>query len=266
MAEQKMERSSNFPGLTWFDAYALSKEAVYLGNTCSREAIAKKLKVSHKTNSFRANISTAKQFSLINVDGETITPTPLAKELVMNDESENRQLKIQSFRSPRIYGELCDMYQSKALPSIEKLALVFMNKGVTTKSSTWAAQMFLESAQGLGFIRNGILDLDMQSVENNSESDVANQGRDEEKADDPKSTKEIYAQKNVDITGNYHKLEIPTEKPGVEATLLLPHNLSGDDIEFIEEMVGVLLKRYKKRILNSAYVSNTTGSRDIDIE
>jgi len=164
--EKKRQKSREYPGISLEKAIEFVKtlKGYPMNKPLSYAAAATEFKVSPNTRSFKYALSAARQFGLINTNGETITFLDAAKKLVFpgDDMAAIKKLKMDCFTAPRLYGELLDSYRGKPLPVVKTLENVLVTGyGIAPNAANIAAQAFIDTANEVGAIKGGILDLEI---------------------------------------------------------------------------------------------------------
>ena len=131
------ERSSLYPMFSIKEIVDFINEIVKIGGKrVSINTIASVLGFSVKTNSFRAKISTAKQFGLIRGSNGAVELTELAKRIVYPvNELDTRRAIVESFLSAPLYRKIVERYENQALPSQDKLSNILLLEYNLTKSA-----------------------------------------------------------------------------------------------------------------------------------
>lgn len=124
------------------------------------------------TNSFKAKISSSKQYGFIENIKSVIQLTERGRFLIYPTSNDvERNILLECFQSPPLYVILIQSYLGKALPAVDKLAneLIKPLYGITTTAKDLAAECFKKNAEYVGALQNGILtfDIDFGSDEKN---------------------------------------------------------------------------------------------------
>jgi hypothetical protein len=266
MSRSNFEKSTEYPQRNLEDSIDFSNRVAKLGKKAAVGILSNEYKVVPTAKSFSGRLSSARQFGLIEVKGGVVHLTSLGDQLYMSEGKDVQELKISAFRSPKLFQKLILKYENKPLPTCEKLAYVLLDYGVTQKASKIAAEAFISTAEQLGLVNNGILDLNSELKEVNENAGLAETPENSKIYEPINDFDETLQPKRFEATDNYHKLEIPTENPGIAAQLLIPHNLTSDDIDFIEEMIKLTLKRYKKSIVSSSNIVKVEKSDNVETD
>lgn len=157
------ERSPLYPVFSINETLNFVQEIVKIGGKkVSVETVATVIGMSIKTNSFKSKISTAKQFGLIRGSGGAVELTDLAKRIVyaVSDYDKQKTL-VECFLSAPLYRKIAERYENQAVPPVDKLGnILLLEYGVTKSAKDTAAGKFIESAEQIGILKNGIIFLD----------------------------------------------------------------------------------------------------------
>jgi len=141
----------------------------------SYDTAAQALHIKPTTKSFTYTISASKQFGLITTStGRTLSLTERAIRLVRPTEDEGTllKLKIECFSLPKLYSNLLNEYSGKSIPPIERLENILVTSfGIAPNAANSAAMTFIESANEVCVIQNGILGLDVEIPTNTDAMD-----------------------------------------------------------------------------------------------
>lgn len=143
-----------FPYTNLDEAVQLA-EAIYNnhGSSCDLAQLAALLDSTVKSSKFRARISAAKMFGLIEQHSKTATLTELGAATV--DPQRRDDAKAAAFLEVPLYRQLHDKYEGRMLPPDAGLEAEMHNLGVTPKSVPKARQSFQKSASFAGFFAAG---------------------------------------------------------------------------------------------------------------
>ena len=236
------ERSPLYPIFSINDTIDFVKEIVKIGGKkVSVETVASVIGMSVKTNSFKSKISTAKQFGLIRGAGGAIELTDLAKKLIYAvDDHETQHLLIEAFLTAPLYRKVAERYENQALPSADKLSnILLLEYGVTKTAKDIAAAKFVESAEQLGVLKNGIIYLE-------PEEDVPSAQVAPELHADDVPTKVDHQNKQQDYVAPEESgfcFTIPTLS-GASAKITIPQNVTSKDLDFITLYIQNMLPAF----------------------
>jgi hypothetical protein len=126
------------------------------GGTCDRAQLALLLKYSGvKNGGFLSRVSSAKMFGLIEENGDKLTLTERAKQIlspVMPDDAE--KAKVEAFLSVNFFSQLYERFNGQALPNEVGLKNLFENTyKVVPDRVIPALRVFMDSADSAGFFR-----------------------------------------------------------------------------------------------------------------
>lgn len=255
-------KSKDYPGAIWSEIVMFVEKAYGLGKQVSYEVLSNEYGLSSiATKSFRAKISTARQFGLIKTTGETITTTEDARTLLTStNESEIHRIKVKSFSSPVLYRKLIDRFEGKALPSQASLENILMHEhDITASAKATAAKCFLQTIAELDFNKAGILNLQREQLAEQTENE---ENELESSTSSPSEKTAITAPTMPSLQDRLpstHELRIPTFTPGKELRIIIPSDLSADDVEFakmyvdnhLAQILGKYLDKYVERMDDS---------------
>lgn len=242
--DNKRERSALYPMCTVDDCFEIIELIDKLGGKVySNSSIAQALGMSEKTNSFRARISTLRQYGLISGNQGTVKLTSIANDyLYPTQDEQKRDAKLQAFLGVPLYKKLVEKYENQALPSMDKLANILLGKefGLTKATKDSAVENFMKSLEQLELITNGVLvinppkkEIDIMPVKDEA---------------DQNSTMSEFSQLGKETVDKYYNFEIPT-LCGKAAVIKIPQDVTGKDLDFIqlyiENMLPVFLQNLR---------------------
>lgn len=194
--------------------------------------------MSVKTNSFKSKISTAKQFGLIRGSGGAVELTDLAKKIVYSvNDGETQKALIECFLSAPLYRKIAERYENQAVPPVDKLAnILLLEYCITKNAKDTAVGKFIESAEQIGILKNGIIlldaDEDFEPVPAHIEVDTLD-------SDAP-------IQKSNTITQQEksgYRFTIPTLS-GSMAHIVIPQDVTAKDLDFITLYIQNMLPAF----------------------
>lgn len=235
------ERSALYPSYTINESIELVSVVNKIGGKLvALSRIADELKVSVSTNSFKAKISTCRQFGLLKiVSSSTMQLTDLAKKIVFPTSDHDKATAItQAFMSAPLYQKLCQRFENQALPSKERLSNILLQEyGITKAAKDVAAEEFLLSAEQVGILRNGVLLLEEESdCETTNETQVSKIPETESNEQQSNARND---QTRTSISNGF-RFEIPTLS-GAVAQFIIPHEATIKDLNFIETYIKTMM-------------------------
>lgn len=243
-AKKTRAKSKEYPADTLEQAIAfVTKFKDYpIGKAIAYDAVAKELKVSTTTKSFRYMISSARQYGLISrAAGNTISLLEPANRLIRPTESEKKLqvLKTDCFSAPKIYRELISQYNGQSLPTASTLENVLINfHGILPNVAGKAAQTFLKNANELGVVVNGVLDTNSVQDAKVEESDNSQNLQQESNViDNPHIQELTLAEGEFDAP-----LTVPLGEHR-KAVLYMPMNTEKEDAEYVRSMIDLMFKK-----------------------
>lgn len=243
----KLEEAISF--VTKFKDYPTGKPIGYA-------VAAKECGVSSSTKSFRYTVSAAKQFGLISTSaGATFSLLKSAYRLVRPTESDAalQQLKLECFRNPKLYEELIKEYEGRSIPSVEIIENMMVNyHSIMPTVAQKAAQVFIDTANEVGAIQNGVLCLDVRENDPSAFSATTSKSEEESATQTEVLAKDNQAQDVVSAgmfapeSGDFAApLNIPFGDKR-RAVLYLPIDATKEDAEYVRDMIDLMLKRVYK--------------------
>lgn len=250
-------RSKEYPAVKLEDAisFVAKFKDFPTGKPIGYAVAAKECDVSPSTKSFRYTVSAAKQFGLISTSaGLTLTLLEPAYRLVRPTESDVaiHQLKLECFRSPNLYKELIGEYEGRSIPPMVTIENLLVNyHSIMPTVAKKAAQVFVDTANEVGAIQNGVLCLD---VKNGPATPDAAAGKSkEEPVAQPEVSSGDTRMRNVASAGilvpESDDFAAPLNIPFGDrrrAVLYLPVDATKEDAEYVRDMIDLMLKRVYK--------------------
>lgn len=252
--KRSREKSALYPAVSISDCYEFVKQIDSLGSKAVSYASILNLMglTSPTTKSFLSRISASKQFGFITTGSSTAQLTDLALHILYpNTEEESKQLLVEAFENPPLYAKLIERFKGKAVPAKNQLSNILMNEyRIIKQVKDNAASCFIESADFLGLLKNGVLSMDKQ---NNETQDMAVPEINDKKQPLPVEpvdfTQEESSQKNNQEDG--YSFEIPTMGKK-SARFYIPADITEKDLDYIklyiENMLPVFLDNLKSEI------------------
>lgn len=269
MEEKKPDkvRSAAYPAATIEACYDVLNAIKSLGGkSCSYQAVADKMNTSLTTYSFKAKISSSKQYGFIENLKSVIQLSEYGRQLVYPTADTNEKaILLECFQAPILYSKLIQAYQGKALPPANKLAneLIKPIYGITTAAKDIAADCFVKNAEFVGALQNGLLTFDgILEVS----STMAFDNVDSSSTDSNSTTPEINSTNSKPNTPQTtptsksgYKFQIPMLCGGA-AEIYLPEDITPTDIDFFEKSIDVMLPLFmanlKERLLKATDSNN----------
>lgn len=242
-------KSREYPAVTLAAAIAfIEKLKDYpLNKPISYETAAGVCGVKITTNSFKYTLSAAKQYGLISTSaGKTITLLEPAKQFARPTKSQEelRLLKIECFKTPKLYAELIKEYEGQSLPQQQTLENILVNQySILPVVAKGAAATFITNANDLSVVQSGILDLAIES----DGHEKSEEKTDEMTADSGSKAKEIVP--FAEIAAGGEEFAAPLNIPFGDkrrAVLYMPMDATKEDAEYVRDMISLMLKRVYK--------------------
>lgn len=219
------------------------------GKRVSVSTIASVLGTSVKTNSFKSKISTAKQFGLIRGSGGAVEITELAKRIAYPiNESNTRQAILESFLSAPLYRKIVERYENQALPNNDKLGnILLLEYNLTKSAKDIAAAKFIESAEQIGILKNGVIILETEESDSESHENISSFSE----ADTSEVSTEKKSSVSVSINKPEYRFTIPTLSGSV-AEIVIPQDVTEKDLDFIilyvQNMLPTFISNLKEKL------------------
>lgn len=237
----KRERSALYPMITVDACFEIIELIDKIGGKLySTKAIADAVGMSEKTNSFRARISTLRQYGLISGSQGAYQLTDISNDyLYPTHDEQKKDAKLRAFLNVPLYKKLVEKYENQALPSPDKLANTLLGKdyGLTKSTKDLAVDNFISSLEQLGLLINGILllkqsgdqteDVTLKKTEENNQEDIICN----------KSETESYS------SDKCYQFEIPALN-GEAAVVRIPRNITNKDLDFIKMYIENMLPTF----------------------
>lgn len=233
------ERSPLYPVFSIGETIDFAEEIVKIGGKkVSVETVASVIGMSTKTNSFKSRISTAKQFGLIRGASGAVELTDLAKRIIyaVND-GERKTAMVESFLSAPLYRKIAERYENQAIPPVDKFGnILLLEYGITKNAKDVAAGKFIESAEQIGILKNGIVSLEPDDEFDSKATSYA----------EPTSNIEVQTNQTPPILpqeeGGY-RFTIPTLS-GSMAHVVIPQDVTAKDLDFITLYIQNMLPAF----------------------
>lgn len=240
------ERSPLYPIFSINEVFDFVSEIAKLGGKkVSVETVASSVGMSVKTNSFKSKISTAKQFGLLRGSDGAVELTDLAKSIIYPvDEAAAQRARIESFLSAPLYQKLAERFENKAVPSFDKLGnILLLEYGLTKGAKDLASKKFIESAEQIGVLKNGIILLEADEF-STVDSEALVESSSDEKIEGSLGSSALSEER-------CYRFTIPTLS-GSAAQIIIPHDVSVKDLDFItlyiQNMLPTFISNLKEEI------------------
>lgn len=227
------EKSALYPAVSIGACYDFIKEIDSLGGKAASYAsiLTKMGLTSPTTKSFLSRISASKQFGFITTGGSIAQLTDLARRILYPNkgDDESKRLLVEAFGNPPLYAKLIERFNDKAVPEKKQLSNILMNDyRIIKQVKDNAADCFIQSADYLGLLVNGILCMDASDDRQKAENYIK-----EDNADKSDSVNINMQRENTssDSEEGYH-FEIPTLGKKT-ARFYIPDGVTEKDIDYI---------------------------------
>lgn len=256
------QRSAAYPAATMESCRDILNAIKALGGkNCSYQTLADKLGVNVTTYSFKAKISSSKQYGFIENVKNVIQLSERGRLLVYPTQNVNeKEILLGCFQNPTLYGKIIQNFLGKALPSIEHLGNELMKPyyGITATGKNTAAECFIKNAEYVGALQNGILTFDniLDTGTSSLEDDSINDIEDCTTSESDSATKATNDSSNANTQNSTppttgYRFQIPMLS-GKSAEIYLPDDISETDIDFflkyVEAMLPLFMSNLRKKL------------------
>lgn len=236
MTKGTKERSALYPAIALDECIEFIGIINKLGGKkVALSSVAEAVGVSTTTYSFKAKVSSSKQFGLIKTAGGAVELSDAAKRLLYpTDDVSEKKLLVQCLVSAPLYRKLLERYNDQAVPTEEKLSNILLQEySITRSAKDIAAKRFIASVEYAGVLQNGVLvlngsdpDGDEPSAENPKKTGMKH-SEDIESEVDRSEAKQPQSQ----MPEGYH-FAIPTLS-GATAQVTIPKEITEKDLDYI---------------------------------
>lgn len=239
------EKSPLYPAVTIKESYEFVKQIDSLGGKSVSYASILSLMglTSPTTRSFLSRISASKQFGFITTGSSTAQLTDTAKRILYpTDEHETKKILTDSFSNPPLYQKLIERYRDKAVPPKTQLANILMNEyRIIRQVKGNAAECFIESAEYLGLLSNGVLCFDNDSDQKLTIAKTGEIGiKDEPEEMNAESNQNPSADQ---VIGSGYNFEIATLSQK-SARFYIPAGVTSKDLDYLKMYVEKMLPTF----------------------
>lgn len=252
LIKKPREKSALYPAVSISDCYEFIIQIDSLGGKSVSYASILDLMglTSPTTKSFLSRIGASKQFGFITTGSSTAQLTDLARRILYPSvgETEKQKLLIEAFSNPPLYAKLIERFKDKAVPTSGQLGNILMNEyRIIKQVKDNAAKCFLDSANYLELLKNGVLCMD--NIREQTQSINSPQQEQSEKLDSAEFLQEINSSTHPQEEG--YLFEIPTMGRKA-ARFYIPDGVTEKDIDYIklyiEKMLPVFLDNLKTEL------------------
>ena len=248
------ERSSLYPAIALDECIEfvriINKQG---GRKIALANIAAAVGVSTTTYSFKAKISSSKQFGLIKSSGGAIELSDTAKKILYpTDDASTKELLLQCLMTAPLYHKLIEKYSDQALPTEEKLGnILFQDYNITRSAKDIAAKRFLSSVEYAGILQNGVLVLNSSNneIDRERQSIVPNE-QNFTLADNNENIQTVNIPTKV-LPADGYNFTIPTLS-GAVAQITIPKDVTKKDLEYIllyiKSMLPTFIENLKEEL------------------
>ncbi len=243
-----MQKSRKYPGASLAECIDFIEKIEKFNGPVGYKQMAELYSVTTSANSFKAKVSSSKQFGLIEADGQKIELTKIAKSYLYPVSVDSKaKILNEVVYNPQLYKELIDRFNGKQLLDTNVLAnLLFNDYDIIKTSKDVAAKAFIDTIEFVGIVKNGILIYSLEckvvDMEDSSiQEDV--KGETNSNIEIPSINDMPTTKKNLDNVLNlFIEQEYETES-GRLAKITIPREATKDDLIALKDLFDILLKR-----------------------
>ena len=230
------ERSALYPAVALNECIEFIELVNKLGGRkVALTSIADAVGVSTTTYSFKAKISSSKQFGLIKSAGGAVELSDTAKRLLYpTDDISTKELLLQCLMPAPLYRKLIERYDDQAVPTEERLGNILLQEySITRSAKDIAAKKFLASVEHAGILQNGVLILNPNSDEGDGErQDVVPKDQTASNIDSGNEKQYAVATQAKGLQTEGYHFAIPTLS-GATAQVTIPKEITAKDLDYI---------------------------------
>ena len=230
------ERSALYPAVALNECIEFIELVNKLGGRkVALTSIADAVGVSTTTYSFKAKISSSKQFGLIKSAGGAVELSDTAKRLLYpTDDISTKELLLQCLMTAPLYRKLIERYDDQAVPTEERLGNILLQEySITRSAKDIAAKKFLASVEHAGILQNGVLILNPNSDEGDGErQDVVPKDQTASNIDSGNEKQYAVATQAKGLQTEGYHFAIPTLS-GATAQVTIPKEITAKDLDYI---------------------------------
>lgn len=249
------ERSALYPAVALDECIEFIELINKLGGRkVALTSIADAVGVSTTTYSFKAKVSSSKQFGLIKSTGGAVELSDTAKRLLYpTDDVSTKELLLQCLMTAPLYRKLIERYNDQAVPTEDRLGNILLQEySITRSAKDVAAKRFLASVEYAGILQNGVLILNASEDENVVDGQDNRVNEQAEPAEDTIETKmNIGTVLTRGIQAESYHFAIPTLS-GATAQVSIPKDITTKDLDYIllyiQSMLPAFIENLKEEI------------------
>ena len=235
-AKGTKERSALYPAIALDECIEFIELINKLGGRkVALTSIAEVIGVSTTTYSFKAKISSSKQFGLIKSAGGAVELSDTAKRILYpTDDVTTKELLLQCLMAAPLYRKLIERYNDQAVPTEERLGNILLQEySITRAAKDVAAKRFLTSVEYAGVLQNGVLILGAADDETDGErQDAVLKEQNVSTMDNGKEKLQVGTTQARALQSEGYHFTIPTLS-GAAAQVLLPKEITAKDLDYI---------------------------------
>lgn len=213
---------------------------------------AKQIGVSTSTRSFTNPLSASRQYGLLTTStGRVFHITETGRRLIrqIEDEKVIKLLLFECFKLPKLNMEIIEAYLQKGLPEVKLFKeILIANFGIAPKVANNAASVFVENANYVGALVNGVVV--KEYTDNTTTSIEVNNTSNQEEIDNSHAVSSINNTRTQSIMikqedGFGPPLTVPFGDSR-KAILYMPVDADKDDAQYVLDMIILMFKRVYK--------------------
>ncbi|TET01076.1 MAG: hypothetical protein E3J90_03470 [Promethearchaeota archaeon] len=154
------------------DAVNLAKKIHKNGSKLKRNTFAGLINMKEDGGAFRTKVTALKKYGLIEIDGDEISLTRLAKEIVLTrDDGTKKKYMYQAFKNVELFEDFIEKYKKIGKIELEDLnAILELEFNVNQKHVAALKRSIIESLSSLGLLKKDTGELDLTLTQENNET------------------------------------------------------------------------------------------------
>jgi len=159
-------------GMNIIDAVNLAKKIHKNGSKLKRNTFAGLINMKEDGGAFRTKVTALKKYGLIEIDGDEISLTRLAKEIVLTrDDGTKKKYMYQAFKNVELFEDFIEKYKKIGKIELEDLnAILELEFNVNQKHVAALKRSIIESLSSLGLLKKDTGELDLTLTQENNET------------------------------------------------------------------------------------------------
>lgn len=159
-------------GMNIIDAENLAKKIHKNGSKLKRSTFAELINMKEDGGAFRTKISSLKKYGLIEIDGDVISLTKLAKQIVLTrDDDTKKRYMYQAFKNVELFEDFVEKYKKIGRIELEDLnAILELEFDIIQKHVATVKRSIIESLSSLGLLNKDTGELDLTLIQENNKT------------------------------------------------------------------------------------------------